>query len=109
MMKSKTNLRVVFITTDSFENARHISRILINEKLAACCSLIPNCHSIYEWEEQIKENYEFLIIIKTSKDKLHDLEQRVTELHSYDVPEIIAMPVDFAAVPYMQWVNNVLK
>lgn len=108
-MEANTDIRVIFITAESFENARQIARILVSEKLAACCTLVPNCISIYEWEDKLEEAYEFLMIIKSQKDKIQSLQERVEELHSYGAPEIIALSVTDLSEKYLEWINNVLK
>jgi periplasmic divalent cation tolerance protein len=107
-MEQAPNFRLIFISTNSFENARNISRILVSEKLAACCTIVPSVYSIYAWEEAIEENSEVLVMVKTSHTKLEALEARVAELHPYDVPEIISVSLAQSAKPYLQWMNSLL-
>lgn len=108
-MKNVNDLRLVYVSTNSYENAIHISRILISEKLAACCSISQNQTAIYDWENSIEERIECLIIMKTTSDKLDILETRIKELHSDKVPEIISVVVDSVSEPYQNWLNSVLK
>ncbi len=107
-MEKSPEFRIIYVSTDSYENAKQISRILVSEKLAACCSIVQNLLSVYEWEGKIEENIEFLLMIKTRDDKLEQVEKRINELHGYDVPEIISLPVDSMSGPYMKWMSEVL-
>ncbi|HYF02915.1 MAG TPA: divalent-cation tolerance protein CutA [Patescibacteria group bacterium] len=107
-MENASSFRIVFISTSSFENARNISRILVSEKLAACCTIVPSVFSIYAWEDVIEENSEVMLMIKTSALKLGELEARITELHPYDVPEIVSVALDQSARPYLNWMQTIL-
>ena len=107
-MENSPDFRIIYVYTDSYENAKQISRILVSETLAACCSIVQNMLSVYEWEGKIEENIEFLLIIKSREDKLEHIEKRINELHGYDVPEIISLPVNSMSGPYMNWMNEVL-
>lgn len=108
-MEKHTEIRIVFATTSTFDNAQQIARILINEKLAACCSIIQNVFSIFGWQGTLNERNEFLTIIKTSENKLAELESRITELSFDEVPEIISLPVDSVAGPYLSWLLESIK
>ncbi|TAL68722.1 MAG: divalent-cation tolerance protein CutA [Bacteroidetes bacterium] len=103
-MEKTNELRIVFVTTANFENARQISKILVTEKLAACCSIIQNVTSIFGWEGTIHERNEYMIMIKTTEKRLGELEERVKQMHSDDVPEIISMNIDKASESFMQWI-----
>ncbi len=107
-MKESNEFRIFFVSTNSFENAMHISRILISEKLAACCSVIQNANSIYEWEGQIVERVECILMIKTKIEKINTLENRILELHTDKVPEIISVKINEISENYMNWMNKVL-
>jgi len=97
------------LTTDNFESAHHTSKILVTEKLAACCNILPNAISIYGWKGAIQESHEYVIIIKTKKAVLNDLEQRIKEMHTYEVPEIISLPIESGYAPYLKWLNDSLN
>ncbi len=107
-MKETNQNRVVYVTTKSYENAIHISRILLYEKLAACSTILQGATSIYEWEGQIEERIECVLMIKTNVEKLETLETRVKELHLDTVPEIISLVIDSASEEYLNWMNSVL-
>ncbi len=100
--------RIVFITTDSYDNATNIAKILVSEKLAACCSLINNTVSVYKWKGKIEKSNECQVIIKTTKDQLDNLESRIRELHPYEVPEILAVPITEGHEPYLKWINSIV-
>ena len=100
-----TDLRVVLCTFPSMEKATEIARILVGEKLAACANLQP-VTSIYIWKDQLQNDAETLAIIKTSADRFEALTKRIVELHPYEVPEVIALPVLGGHTPYLAWVAD---
>ncbi|MBM2817362.1 MAG: uncharacterized protein HW421_4124 [Ignavibacteria bacterium] len=108
-MENATDYCIIFVTADSYENALQISRILVSEKLAACCSIVNNITSIYEWEGSIAQTQEFMLLIKSHKNKLDNLESRITELHNYDTPEIISVSLHSASRKYLDWMNSILN
>ena len=108
-MEKASEIRIVFATTMSFDNAQQISRILVTESLAACCSILHNVSSIFVWQGSIEERIEYMLIIKTANDKLNELESRIKELHTDDVPEIIAISLDSASGPYIDWLMHSIK
>lgn len=105
-MKKTTEFRVVYVTTPNYETSMHIAKILISEKLAACASVIQNISSIFGWNGNIQERNEFLMIIKTTVNNLELLEERIKELHSDEVPEIIAIPISEGSEEYLNWMTN---
>ncbi len=105
-MEKASEIRIVFVTTGNYESALQISKILVTEKIAACCSIIQNVTSVFGWQEAIQERTECMLIIKTTKDCLNNLEIRVKELHSDEVPEIISISLDSASESYAQWVRQ---
>lgn len=96
---------VVYITTDSVQAADSLAAALVQEKLAACVNRIGPIQSTYIWQEQLQQDAEYLLMVKTSAARLQALQQRVQELHSYDVPEIIAVPVVAGLPAYLDWIN----
>lgn len=108
-MEKASDYRLVIVTTDSFDNAQHIARILVSEKLIACCSIIQNVISIYGWQGAVQERFEYIMFMKTSADKLDELESRITEMHNDRVPEIIAITIDSALPSYLQWIKQVVS
>ena len=99
-------MQVVFVTTSNMAEAKKIARTLVGERRAACVNIVPNIISIYEWKDEIHEDDELLLIIKTSS--IHLVEQRIKELHSYEVPEIIAFDIDEGSEEYLGWMRSIL-
>ena len=108
-MEKTKNFRLVFVTSDTIENAKNIAKILVNEHLAACCSIISNVISFFEWNNNTQESQEYMLIIKTSVENLDSLQDRILELHNYEVPEIITTPIIEGYLPYLKWMGDSLK
>ncbi len=97
---------LVLVTSGSEEEALRIARTLVGERLAACASLVSPVRSIYRWEGKICDEKEWLLIVKTQRQRFKRLEERVKDLHSYSVPEIIGLPIVEGSVPYLRWLNE---
>jgi periplasmic divalent cation tolerance protein len=97
---------VVHITAGSKEEAEGIARALVEERIVACANLIPGVTSVYTWEGKTCKEEEVLIEAKTLRSRLDALLGRVKELHSYDVPEIVAMPIEGGSPAYLDWVTG---
>ena len=100
---------VVLITCGSEEEAVKISNALVEERLAACVNLISPVRSIYRWEEKIWDEKEWLLIIKTQRIRFDELEKKVKSLHSYSVPEIIALPIIEGSSSYLNWLAEMTE
>ena len=96
---------VVLATTGSIEEGQNIAQTLVEEHLAACVNILSQVHSIYRWEGQIQNDQETLLIVKTTAEHLERLSLRIRQLHSYEVPEIIALPVVAGAQEYLDWID----
>jgi len=97
---------VVFVTCGSEEEALKIAHALIEERVAACVNLVSPIRSIYRWEGKVWNENEWLLIIKTQIARFNDIETRVTALHSYSVPEIIALPIIKGSSSYLHWLKE---
>ncbi len=97
---------VTFITAPNEEEAVKIARSLVEARLAACVTIVKNVRSIYTWQGNIEDDSEVLMIAKTRKSLFDGLSARVRELHSYDVPEIIAIPVTDGSEAYLRWLRE---
>lgn len=95
---------IVFITTGSTDEAKKIGKLLVEEGLAACCTIIQPVESIFKWKNAIHIEQEALIISKTSEELFSALEKRVKQLHSYEVPEIVAIPITQGSKSYLDWI-----
>jgi periplasmic divalent cation tolerance protein len=94
---------VVLMTTANREEAGQIAGMLVSERLAACVQVLPEMQSIYRWQGEVRREMETLLLAKTTRKQFDDLVSRVTAIHSYDTPEIIALPITIAAEPYLKW------
>ncbi len=99
-----TPVRIVFCTIDSADAARKLARSLVQDRLAACVNIIENVTSVYKWEGRIEEDAELLLVIKTQDSRLQELMDRISEIHPYDVPEILSWPVQKGSRAYLDWV-----
>jgi periplasmic divalent cation tolerance protein len=99
---------VVLMMAGSQEEAQKIAAALVREMLAACVNVVPGVSSVYWWEGQVQQDEEWLLIAKTRRDVLDDLVRRVQALHSYDVPEIIALPLVGGSQAYLKWIDSVV-
>lgn len=97
---------VVLITAPSSEEAVKIAKALVEERLAACANIIRDIRSVFRWEGKIEDDSEVLIVIKTREALFEDLEKRVRELHSYSVPEVIALPIVKGSEAYLNWLGE---
>ena len=88
------------------EIARRISNQLVSERLAACANILPAIESIYRWKEKIESGNETLVLFKLSEDRQSAFQDKLRSLHSYDVPEIIFVPVTGGLPEYLQWVSE---
>lgn len=96
---------IVLMTAGSQEEAEHLATTLVAEMLAACVNIIPGLTSVYRWEGQIQYDQEWLLVAKSQRDVLDRLVQRVQDLHSYDLPEVIALPLAGGSEAYLRWID----
>jgi periplasmic divalent cation tolerance protein len=101
-----TDKLVVMCNCGSEEEAERVGRALVEKRLAACVNIVPSIRSIYRWQGAIEEATEHMLVIKTQAERYEALEQEIRALHSYSVPEIIAMQVDRGAASYLQWIGS---
>ena len=109
MPDSAPKARIVLTTTASPEEAASIGRTLVEEHLIACASMVPGLQSIYRWLGQVESAAETLLILKTSSEQIPALESRLKELHSYDTPEFLVLPVESGSHAYLEWLQASLK
>jgi periplasmic divalent cation tolerance protein len=106
---ARPEIRIVLTTTPTPEEATRLGRALVEERLAACATLIPAVQSIYHWEGKVESSTETLLLLKTGPDQLPALEARLHELHSYQTPEFLILPVEAASQPYLDWLHSALR
>ncbi len=97
---------VVHITAADEEEAELISRVLLKHRKAACINIIPGAKSLFWWQDKIESVSESLLLVKTRAALLDDIIQLVKEIHSSDVPEIIALPIIGGSLDYLEWIDN---
>lgn len=98
-----TDALVVLVTTPTPDRAAEIARALVEERLAACGNVVPGLRSIYRWEGRVQDDAEALLVLKTTRARFEALRARVLALHPYEVPEVIALPVEAGSAPYLAW------
>lgn len=108
-MKNTSEFCIVYISTESINNAKLIAGSLVDKKIVACCSISQNITSIYEWEGNIESRNECKLMCKTMINKLDELETLVKQLHTDSIPEIIAIPIIAGNENYLDWINNYLS
>jgi periplasmic divalent cation tolerance protein len=101
-----TDKRVVLTTTPSEEEARKIARALVGERLAACVNIIPKVESIYRWQDKVEEAREYLLLIKTTESAFALLQEKLKQLHSYELPECVALAMTAGSPSYLKWIDD---
>jgi periplasmic divalent cation tolerance protein len=101
--------RIVLTTVANPEEAAKLGRTLVEERLAACATMISGVQSIYRWQGKVESSTETLLLIKTGQEHLAALEARLHELHSYETPEFLVLEVDAASQPYLDWMQESLR
>jgi periplasmic divalent cation tolerance protein len=97
---------VIFITTSSYEEARKIADALVVQKKAACVNIVPKVNSLFRWKGKIEEAEESLMVVKTRAELFPDVVSTVKSIHSYEVPEIIALPIVEGNPDYLTWLKE---
>lgn len=101
-----TSVLVVLSTAPTPQAARQLAQTLVQERHAACCTILPGAGSVYRWEGKVEESEEAIVLIKTTHQQYPQLQQRIKELHPYQLPEIIAVPVVAGLTGYLEWVAD---
>jgi periplasmic divalent cation tolerance protein len=104
-----TDKRIVLSTAGSEDEAQKIARHLVEHQLAACVNILPRIESIYRWQGKVESSQEWLLLIKTSAEYLPRVCDAIRELHSYDLPECIAIAIEDGSSEYLDWLANSLK
>ncbi len=96
---------IVYITAGDFDEAKKIGKKLVEERLAACVNIFP-ITSIFRWKDNMEEAKEFGIMVKTKTEKVKEIEKRVKELHSYEVPCVVSFNIDEGSQDYLKWIED---
>lgn len=106
MAETSSAAIVVLLTAGSQEEASRLAEMLVGAHLAACVQILPQMESVYRWKGEVHRAPEFLLLAKTTAACFDELEREVRALHTYDTPEIIAMPVTHVSAPYFDWLTS---
>ena len=98
---------IFFSTVPNIEEGKQIARVLVEQKIAACVNIVPNVISIYEWKNNIEEDNELILIIKTKKENSETLINKLKEIHSYEVPECIGIEIKEGSKEYLDWIEEI--
>jgi len=105
-----TDKLVVLVTCANAAEARRIARALVQKKLAACVNVLPPpVHSVYRWKGQVESARECFLVIKTSRRRFAALQKEIVRLHSYEVPEVIALPIAAGSAKYLAWLAESVR
>ena len=107
--REPTDCYVVLCTAGGEKEGERISRIMIREGLAACVNIIPKVKSIYTWKGKVYKEEEALMVIKTDRRRIKEIMQKIKALHSYEVPEILALKVEEGEKSYTEWLRNAVR
>jgi len=106
----ETEYRVVLVTCGTLEESRKIARAMVENRFAACVSIVAHAvESFYMWEGKLENASEYLLVIKSSEERLEELKKAVLEMHSYDTPEFVALPVVAGTEDYLKWLGESLR
>ncbi|HKM49107.1 MAG TPA: divalent-cation tolerance protein CutA [Terriglobales bacterium] len=104
-----TDKRLVLTTCGSLEEARSIAQTLVERQLAACVNIAPQIESVFRWHGEVETSTEWLLIIKTTADAFDRLREALTELHSYELPECIAIAIEDGSTAYLDWIGESVR
>jgi periplasmic divalent cation tolerance protein len=98
--------RIIITTVAAEQEARSLARRLVDDRIAACVNIVGPIRSIYRWRDAIEDEAEFLLLIKTTSNRLKEAERRVSELHSYEVPELLVISPERGSASYLAWLRD---
>ena len=104
-----TDKRIVLTTAGSEDEARKIARHLVEHQLAACVNIVPKVESIYRWQNKVASAQEWLLLIKTTAEGFAAVRDAIRELHSYELPECVAIAVEDGSAEYLEWLADSVK
>jgi periplasmic divalent cation tolerance protein len=106
-MKRETKYRVVLVTCGTLEEARKIARNVVDKRLAACVNIVTHAvESFYSWEGKLEDSSEYLLVMKTSEERLEELQKETLNMHSYDTPEFVVLPIVAGSEEYLNWLGD---
>src|SRR5438445_9999085 len=106
MDEEKSEAIIVLMTAANRGEAERIAEMLVHKRLAACVQILPEMQSVYRWKGEIQREAEFLLLAKSIRDRFEDLEREVRAIHTYETPEIVALPVTAGSEAYLRWLTS---
>ena len=103
------SLKLIYVTCETRDEAVHIAKTVVEERLAACANILGEITSVYWWEESIKESQEFAVTLKTQTDLVEKLTERIKTLHSYSCPCVVALPIEGGNSEFLDWIATETK
>jgi len=97
---------VALCTVGSVEDAERIARALVERRVVACVNVVPGVTSFYRWKGEVARDGEWLLVMKTTAARFEALREAVVELHPYDVPEVVGLPIERGHRPYLEWIDQ---
>ena len=107
--RSNMNYYIFLVTVPNIEESKKIGKLLIENKLVACVNIIQNVYSIYKWKEEVVEDNEHLLLIKTTEENSEQLIQKINEIHGYETPECIGFKINKGSKDYLKWLSDVIE
>jgi periplasmic divalent cation tolerance protein len=104
-----TDKLLVLTTTESETEARKIAQALIERRLAACVNIVPRIQSVYRWAGKVEQAEEYLLLIKTMRHREDQVRSAIRELHTYDLPECIAISIESGSAEYLKWLSDSME
>ena len=101
-----SNFILILVTAPNIKLARRLAKGALEQKLAACANIIPAIESHYWWKEKLENEKEVLILFKTIKENITELEKTICNLHTYDTPEFVAVPIAYGNQKYLNWISD---
>jgi periplasmic divalent cation tolerance protein len=108
MPEADPRIRIVLTTAASVEAADQLACALVEDRLVACATILPGAQSVYQWQGKVETANEIVLLLKTTQDHLASLETRLHELHSYQTPEFLVLPVESGSQQYLDWLHTSL-
>jgi periplasmic divalent cation tolerance protein len=104
-----TDKRIVLSTAGSQDEARKLAHHLVEHQLAACVNIVPQIESIYRWQGKVESSQEWLLLIKTTAERFPAVRDAIRELHSYDLPECVALTIEDGSPDYLKWLADSVR
>lgn len=106
MTQNSSPFVLIHITCGDMDNARQIAKALVEERLAACVSILPGVESVYRWQDALENSLEIQLLVKSRRELMDKIRERVCNLHHYELPEIIAVPIVEGLQTYLNWITE---